>query len=49
MSKTDILHTRIDPKLKVSVENTLSQLGLSTSDAINMFLKLDCFSAGIAV
>jgi DNA-damage-inducible protein J len=39
MAKTETLHVRIDPNLKLSAETTLKQLGLSTADAINIFLR----------
>ena len=38
MAKTESVYTRIEPKLKIEVEKTLSRLGLSTSEAINIFL-----------
>lgn len=38
MPKTESVYTRIEPKLKIEVEKTLSKLGMSTSEAINIFL-----------
>ena len=38
MAKTETMYTRVEPALKANVERILSQLGLTPSDAINMFL-----------
>ena len=38
MAKTSTIHMRIDPELKMNAELLLNQLGLTTSDAINIFL-----------
>ncbi|MEW6088165.1 MAG: type II toxin-antitoxin system RelB/DinJ family antitoxin [bacterium] len=37
MSKTATIRARIEPKLKKEVENLLENLGISTSEAINIF------------
>ena len=37
MAKTDTLHIRIEPSVKEKAEETLSELGLSISDAIDVF------------
>jgi len=34
-----MVHARIDPKLKRSAEKVFSELGLSTTEAIRLFLK----------
>lgn len=39
MSKTDVLHARIDSELKENVENIFARLGLTSSDAIKLFYK----------
>lgn len=39
MSKTSIIHTRIDPVLKENVESILAQIGLTSSDAVNLLFK----------
>lgn len=39
MSKTAVITTRVDPKLKAEVEQILAQLGMTTAQAITMFLK----------
>jgi DNA-damage-inducible protein J len=38
-AKTEMMHTRIDPRLKRSAEQVFSGLGLSTAEAIRLFLK----------
>ena len=47
MAKTNTLHIRIEPEIKVSVENTLKQLGLSTKDAVNIFLRQVILTGGL--
>lgn len=47
MAKTNTLHIRIEPEIKVSVENTLKQLGLSTTDAVNIFLRQVILTGGL--
>ena len=37
--KTRMLHARVDPKLKRSAERVFLALGLSTTEAIRLFLK----------
>ncbi len=39
MAKTTMISTRIDPDLKTKVEEIFTQLGLSTTQAITLFLK----------
>jgi DNA-damage-inducible protein J len=34
-----MIHARIDPKLKQSAERIFSRLGISTTEAIRLFLK----------
>ena len=36
-TKSAVIRTRVDPDLKSEVEGILSQLGLSTPEAINLF------------
>ncbi|KAA1183175.1 type II toxin-antitoxin system RelB/DinJ family antitoxin [Photorhabdus heterorhabditis] len=36
--KTEIVKARVEPKLKEDAENVLSELGISLSDAIRIFL-----------
>jgi DNA-damage-inducible protein J len=38
-AKTLMIHARIDPKLKKSAESVFSDLGISTTEAIRLFLK----------
>ena len=39
MSKSAVITARIDPSLKESVEQVFTQLGLTTSQAITLFLR----------
>jgi DNA-damage-inducible protein J len=47
MAKTDTLHIRIEPDLKETVESTLNRLGLSTSEAVNIFLRQIILTGGL--
>ena len=46
MSNTSV-HVRVDSSIKESAENVLANLGLSTTDAINMFLRQIIYNGGI--
>lgn len=37
--KTQMVHVRIDPKLKKSAERVFTGLGISTTEAIRLFLR----------
>jgi DNA-damage-inducible protein J len=37
-AKTEMIHARVDPKLKKSTEAIFSRIGLSTTEAIRLFL-----------
>ncbi|MGI0483544.1 type II toxin-antitoxin system RelB/DinJ family antitoxin [Geminocystis sp. CENA526] len=39
MSKTGTVRARIEPDLKIRVEHIFQKLGLSTTEAINLFYK----------
>ena len=39
MPKTLKLHTRIEPEVKEKADAILNELGISTTEAINMFLR----------
>ncbi len=47
MAKTDTLHIRVEPKVKQKAEETLNELGLSITDAINVFLTQVILNEGI--
>lgn len=47
MTKTDTLHIRIAPDVKAKAEKTLQDLGLSITDAVNVFLKQVILNDGI--
>ena len=38
MGKTATIHMRINPEIKTTADNILNRLGMSTTDAINIFL-----------
>lgn len=38
MAKTETLHIRVKPNVKQKAEETLNDLGLSISEAVNVFL-----------
>ena len=38
-AKTRMVHARIDPHLKESAERVFSKIGISTTEAIRLFLK----------
>ena len=37
--KTQMVHARIDPRLKKSAERIFTEIGISTTEAIRLFLK----------
>jgi DNA-damage-inducible protein J len=37
-AKTEMIHARVDPKLKKSTEEIFSKIGLTTTEAIRLFL-----------
>ena len=47
MAKTDTLHIRVEPSVKQKAEKTLNELGLSITDAINVFLNQVILNEGI--
>ena len=47
MAKTDTLHIRVEPAVKQKAEETLNDLGLSISEAINVFLNQVILNDGI--
>lgn len=47
MAKTDTLHVRVEPVVKQKAEKTLNDLGLSITEAINVFLNQVILHDGI--
>jgi DNA-damage-inducible protein J len=45
--KTSTIHLRIEPDIKADVEKLLDRLGLSTTDAINIFLNQIVLTGGL--
>ncbi len=47
MSKTGYIMARVEPKLKASAGKVLHRVGVSTSDAITMFLRQVVMQGGL--
>ncbi|OGG58770.1 addiction module antitoxin RelB [Candidatus Kaiserbacteria bacterium RIFCSPHIGHO2_01_FULL_56_24] len=47
MSKTGYISARVEPKLKASAGKVLRKVGVSTSDAITMFLRQVVMQGGL--
>ena len=47
MGKTDTIHMRAEPDIKAGADNILSRLGLSTAEAINIFLNQVILNGGL--
>lgn len=47
MSKTAVLNVRLDPALKATAEQLYSTLGLTLSDAVNVFLRQSILDGGM--
>ena len=47
MQKSATLNLRVDPEVKQSAESVLSQLGISMSTAVDMFLRQVSLTGGI--
>ena len=47
MAKTDTLHIRIEPSIKQKAEKTLNELGLTITEAVNVFLNQVILNEGI--
>ena len=47
MSKTDTIHMRIEPEIKAGADMILGRLGLTTADAINIFLNQVILNGGL--
>lgn len=47
MAKTETVYTRVDPTLKADAEQILSRLGMTPSDAINIFLNQVVLNKGL--
>ena len=47
MAKTSSMHIRVEPKIKEEVEKILSTLGMTPTEAINIYLKQIILNSGI--
>ena len=47
MAKTSSIHIRVDPKVKKEVEKILNVIGMTSTEAINIYLKQIIINSGI--
>lgn len=47
MAKTSSIHIRVDPKVKEEVEKILNVIGMTSTEAINIYLKQIIINSGI--
>lgn len=47
MTKTNTLHIRVEPSVKEKAEKTLKELGMSITEAVNVFLNQVILNEGI--
>lgn len=47
MSKTSSIHIRVEPKIKERVEKILESLGMTSAEAINIYLRQIIINSGI--
>lgn len=47
MAKTSSMHIRVEPKIKEEVEAILSNLGMTSAEAINIYLRQIILNSGI--
>ena len=47
MSKTSSIHIRVEPQVKEEVEKILNNLGMTSTEAINIYLKQIILNSGI--
>ena len=46
MPKTEMLHIRVEPDIKQMADQTFRSLGLTTADAVNVFLRKSIDAGG---
>lgn len=47
MGKTDTIHMRIEPEIKEEADSILNRLGMTTADAITIFLNQVILNGGL--
>ena len=47
MAKTSSIHVRVEPQVKKEVEEILNNLGMTSTEAINIYLKQIILNSGI--
>lgn len=47
MNKTSMIHIRVQPEVKAEAEEILSNLGMTTTEAVNIYLKQIILNCGL--
>ncbi len=47
MNKTSMIHIRVQPDVKAQVEEILNNLGMTTTEAVNIYLKQIILNCGL--
>ena len=47
MNKTSMIHIRVQPEVKAEVEEILKNLGMTTTEAVNIYLKQIILNCGL--
>ena len=47
MNKTSMIHIRVQPEIKEEAEEILSNLGMTTTEAVNIYLKQIILNCGL--
>ena len=47
MNKTSMIHIRVKPEIKKEVEEILDNLGMTTTEAVNIYLKQIILNCGL--
>lgn len=47
MNKTSMIHIRVQPKIKQEVEEILNNLGMTTTEAVNIYLRQIILNGGL--
>jgi len=47
MNKTSMIHIRVQPDVKTKAEKILAELGMSTTEAVNIYLKQIILNEGL--
>lgn len=47
MNKTSMIHIRVQPEIKAEAEEILNNLGMTTTEAVNIYLKQIILNCGL--